>query len=110
MTPEKLNYYKQKLLDLESEILENIQGETTEEENPFEIDGDMVDHAEAINSASVSEGLSSSQKKVLDDIRRAIQRAKDNVYGRCTTCGQEIEEDRLEAIPYAEKCKKHMGR
>ncbi len=105
----KMEYFKKKLIKMENEMLENIKSETSEEENPFEIDGDLVDRAEAFSSATVNEGLSSSQKKIIEEIRRAIQRIKDNNYGKCTICGDEIEEERLEVIPYADKCKKHMN-
>jgi RNA polymerase-binding protein DksA len=109
MTAENLEHFRQKLVDLEADILDNIKSETSEEENPFEVDGDLADKAEAFSSATVSEGLSTSQKKVIEEIRRAIQRIKDGLFGKCTTCGAEIEVDRLEAIPYADKCKKHMN-
>ncbi len=105
----RMEYFRKKLIKMENEMLENIKSETSEEENPFEIDGDLVDRAEAFSSATVSEGLSSSQKRIIEEIRRAIQRIKDNNYGKCSVCGDEIEEERLEVIPYADKCKKHMN-
>lgn len=109
MNTNKLKYFRKRLLEMENEILENIKGETSDEENPFEIDGDLVDRAEAFSSASVNEGLSASQKRVIEEIRRAIQKIKDNSYGKCIVCGLDIEEERLEAVPYADKCKKHMN-
>jgi DnaK suppressor protein len=109
MNRARLEYFRKKLINLENEMLENIISETSEEENPFEIDGDLVDRAEAFSSATVSEGLSSSQKRIIEDIRRAIQRIKDKSYGKCTVCGDQIEEERLEIIPYADKCKRHMN-
>ncbi len=109
MNRSRLDYFRKKLIRMENEMLENIKSETSEEENPFEIDGDLVDRAEAFSSATVSEGLSSSQKRIIEDIRRAIQRIKDSNYGKCTVCGEAIEEERLEIIPYADKCKKHMN-
>lgn len=109
MKPVKLEYFKKKLQAMEAEILENIKSETSDEENPFEIDGDLIDRAEAFSSATVNEGLSASQKKIIEEIRRAIQRIKDNTFGKCVICSSEIEEERLEAIPYADKCKKHMN-
>ncbi len=109
MDAKKKEYFRKKLAAMEKEILENITSETRDEENPFEIDGDLVDRAEAFNSASVNEGLSASQKKIIEEIRRALQRIKDNVFGKCTVCGSDIEAERLEVIPYAEKCKKHMN-
>jgi RNA polymerase-binding protein DksA len=109
MISQKLDHFKLNLLEMEREILSNIESESVEEENPFEVDGDLVDRAEAFNSASVIEGLSSSQKKTIDEIRRALQRIKDHTFGKCTVCGTDIESERLEAIPYADKCKKHMN-
>jgi RNA polymerase-binding transcription factor DksA len=41
---------------------------------------------------------------ILDAIRAALGRLDDGTYGACTSCGQEIEAARLEAIPYAERC------
>ena len=45
MTPERLEYFKNKLLQMQEDILDNIIGETVDEENPFEIDGDLADRA-----------------------------------------------------------------
>ncbi|OHD53681.1 MAG: hypothetical protein A2Y33_07100 [Spirochaetes bacterium GWF1_51_8] len=109
MTQEKLNHYEQKLLALQEEILSNIIGETSDEENPFQVDGDLADKAEAFSSVAISEGLSTTQKETLELIRKALQRIKNGNYGKCMACGADIESDRLEAIPYAETCKKHMS-
>ncbi|MGC8765425.1 MAG: TraR/DksA family transcriptional regulator [Brevinematia bacterium] len=110
MDSKKIAYFKERLLEMEREILENIQSESYEDGNPFDVDGDLVDKADVLSSASLTEGLSASQKKLLEEIRRALQRIRDNTFGVCQVCGSEIEEERLEAIPYADKCKKHMGR
>ncbi len=40
----------------------------------------------------------------LDAIRAALCRLDEGTYGACTSCGQEIEAARLEAIPYAPRC------
>jgi DnaK suppressor protein len=40
----------------------------------------------------------------LENVDKAIQRVQDGTYGICQTCGQEIPEERLEAIPNATKC------
>ena len=109
MTPERLEYFKNKLLQMQEDILDNIIGETVDEENPFEIDGDLADRAEAFTSVTISEGLSSTQKEIIEKIRKALQKIKDGYFGKCSSCGNQIEDERLDAIPYAEKCKKHMN-
>lgn len=37
-------------------------------------------------------------------IDRALQRIQEGSYGQCIGCGEDIDEQRLSAIPYAEKC------
>lgn len=108
MTQERLHYFKKRLEEMRDSLLENIRGETADETNPFETDGDVVDQAEMLSTASLAEGLSNTQKRTLEEVLRALQRIENGVYAKCLVCGEEIDEDRLEAIPYAEKCRKHM--
>ena len=44
----------------------------------------------------------------LADVERALQRLDDGTYGRCEACGEAIEEERLEALPAARFCLKHL--
>ena len=37
-------------------------------------------------------------------IDRALQRIREGSFGRCSDCGMEIDEGRLEAIPYVANC------
>lgn len=54
------------------------------------------------NQLSVTEDLESQLKKV----EWALARIESGAYGRCSE-GDEIEEDRLRALPTAETCIKH---
>ena len=38
-------------------------------------------------------------------VQEALQRMEDGSFGRCTECGTEVEEKRLEAVPWAPHCK-----
>lgn len=40
----------------------------------------------------------------LASIDRAILRLEKGTFGACQSCGEEIDRDRLEALPYAELC------
>ncbi len=40
-------------------------------------------------------------------VNNALTRIENNAYGICVECGEEIEEKRLEAVPYAIHCIKH---
>ena len=48
--------------------------------------------------------LEENESAVLAAIDAALARIDDGTYGRCERCGQEIEEERLEALPYATLC------
>lgn len=42
----------------------------------------------------------------LRDINLALDKIKENKYGQCEKCGQEVEEKRLEVMPAARTCMK----
>jgi RNA polymerase-binding transcription factor DksA len=43
----------------------------------------------------------------LGDVERAIGKLEEGTFGRCETCGKEIAEARLEAMPAARYCIDH---
>lgn len=45
----------------------------------------------------------------LDIVNKALKRIQDGTFGKCITCGELIEEDRLQANPSAPTCTLHMG-
>lgn len=49
--------------------------------------------------------LEAEQSLVL--VNSALNRMEHNSYGICLTCGEEIEEGRLNAVPYASECMQH---
>jgi DnaK suppressor protein len=42
--------------------------------------------------------------KLLSDIEFALQRLREGTYGICESCGQEISERRLAALPWTQLC------
>lgn len=44
------------------------------------------------------------QEYILNEIHEALNRIEEGTFGKCTLCGKEIGEERLEALPYAEVC------
>ncbi len=46
-------------------------------------------------------------EEMLNDIKGALKRIESGDYGKCETCGEKIEEARLEANPSASTCVKH---
>ena len=42
----------------------------------------------------------------LVEVKKALERIENGVYGRCSNCGEEIDERRLEALPETDICLK----
>jgi DnaK suppressor protein len=49
-------------------------------------------------------GLVDTERKILEDIDRALNKIKEGTYGVCEGTGQTISKARLEANPYARYC------
>ena len=45
----------------------------------------------------------------LKEVQNALQKIENGNYGKCEVCGENIEQDRLEANPAATTCKTHMN-
>jgi len=50
-----------------------------------------------------------SEWKLYNQVREALQRIKSGSYGKCLSCGQPIEENRLKSVPWAAYCLLHQG-
>lgn len=48
--------------------------------------------------------LDAEGREKLRLIERALQRIEEGTYGECVKCGEDINENRLQAIPYASLC------
>lgn len=43
------------------------------------------------------------------EVKEALRKMEEGLYGVCDVCGEKIEEDRLDANPAARTCVLHMG-
>jgi DnaK suppressor protein len=48
--------------------------------------------------------LSQNARDLIEKIERALERMDQGTFGRCQACGQPIEPERLDALPYATYC------
>lgn len=48
--------------------------------------------------------LSQNAHDLIEKIERALDRMDQGTYGRCAACGEPIEPERLDALPYAVHC------
>ena len=70
---------------------------------------DFDETAEKIESFEENVALVRQLEARLTEIRDALERIENGTYGRCATCGNAIEAERLGANPAAKTCKQHMN-
>ncbi len=54
-------------------------------------------------------GIVTQLETQLGEVTAALKKVEEGTYGVCETCGEKIEEDRLEANASARTCKTHMN-
>jgi DnaK suppressor protein len=113
MDREKMLKYRQKLLEMKKQILDRYlkQEETmkTLTEQGISIPEDLDDYAYIDYTEIVLGELEDVEIELLKAIDEALERMKEGTYGICEVCGKEIEEERLEAVPYTTLCAEHAA-
>ncbi len=107
MNKKKIEKFKNLLLEEKRELLEEL---ISDNENFSDLDfneiGDLVDQAFRYYERELLIGISESERKTLQLIDLALKKIEDGEYGKCEVCHKEIDEKRLEALPYASQCVK----
>lgn len=67
-------------------------------------DDDPADAGSASFERETAQSLSNHARKLLQEIDDALRRMDAGTYGDCENCGERIEAERLEALPYARLC------
>ena len=78
----------------------SLEDETEEET----FDNHLADSATATLNREIDYTLEENAEHVLTAIESALQRIENGGFGTCGRCGKPIAEERLEAIPYANRC------
>lgn len=105
MDKKRLDYYKKKLLARREELMKTIA--RTEEEGRQADDDPTVDLADKAANSYTKEflfGMTNSDRTILNLIDEALKRIRVNQYGMCANCQEEMQQKRLEAVPWAKHC------
>lgn len=78
----------------------SLEDETEEET----YDNHLADSATATLNREIDYTLEENSEHVLNGIEAALQRIETGTFGSCAGCGKQIDEERLEALPYATRC------
>lgn len=65
---------------------------------------DIVDRANNSYNRDLMFSLSDAERETLLLVEGALKRLDEGTYGTCVSCGNEIGEARLEAVPWARYC------
>jgi len=101
----RLEGYQKKLLARREELLKSIA--RTEEEGRAADDDPTVDLADKAANSYTKEflfGQNNTDRTTLGLIDQALERIKKSTYGVCETCESELQQKRLEAVPWARHC------
>jgi DnaK suppressor protein len=106
MDKKRLDYYKKKLVARREELVRGIA--RTEQEGREADEDPTVDLADKAANSYTKEflfGQTHNDRSLLQLVDDALARKKkDNGFGECISCHQELQQKRLEAVPWTRYC------
>ena len=105
MDKKRLDYYKKKLLARREELMKTIA--RTAEEGRLADEDPTVDLADKAANSYTKEflfGMTNTDRNILNMIEAALKRIQKEEYGVCANCQEELQQKRLEAVPWAKHC------
>ena len=103
---DRLNKEKKRINDLIEQLNENgmtkFNAETASELSFY--DNHPADTASETFEVEKGIALEANEMALLDKIEDALRAIDDGSYGKCKTCGKDIDKGRLEFLPYAVNC------
>ncbi len=105
MDKKKLEYYRKRLLGKQEELARIVSrvehdGRVADEEAPQ----DLADKAANSYTKEFLFSQSNHDRFVLQLVNEALARIEEGAYGECIHCGGEMQQKRLEAVPWARHC------
>jgi len=103
-----LDTAKRNLLKLKDEYESRIDKIEDHIQNPQDdLNEHWEDQAISYRQNDMRKNLMSEARQSLIYVENALSRIENGTYGECEVCGEQIEEQRLEALPYATLCMEH---
>ena len=81
----------------------SLEGRSESDDLRFDV-GDFYDHATSDRARELSLMLTDRERQKLIQIEEALKKIDEGSYGVCESCGEEIDAERLLAMPFAKLC------
>jgi RNA polymerase-binding transcription factor DksA len=109
MEPQKLEWYRQKVLGLRERVGGEVNHVVASIQEDVHVPGDIsaapVHLADvAVESVDADIEVLHATRSIFDDVNAALERIAAGDFGQCESCGGVISEERLKAIPYTPYC------
>jgi len=105
MDKKKVELFKKRLLTKQEELLRLV---TSSEKDGREADEEATqDIADKAANSYAKEFLfhqSDESRRVLQLVNEAMERMRNGTYGKCLACEEEVQQKRLDAVPWARHC------
>src|SRR5690348_6942640 len=105
MDKKRLEHYKKKLMQRREELARGIL--RTEQEGREADDDPTVDLADKAANSYTKEflfGQTHNDRALLQLVDEALMRIREGTFGLCIQCQQELQQKRLEAVPWTRYC------
>lgn len=103
--PTEFESVRQKLEQQKQELLvraAKVRADITRSSGP--LDKDFAEQVVQMENDAVLAGIGEATAAELAQINRALAQINAGNYGTCSRCGQPINERRLQALPYSDRC------
>ena len=104
MRQRRMAYIRGKLLETRQRLLDRMQAELTEPDEPAGVPGDPADMAHSVSARETSYEIGSVESRTVAQIDYMLHRIDSGKYGICEDCGKRIPPARLRAMPFAYLC------
>jgi DnaK suppressor protein len=105
MDKKRQEYYKKKLMTRREELVRAIA--RTEQEGREADEDPTVDLADKAANSYTKEflfGQTHTDRSLLQLVDSALARIRENTFGECMQCHEELQQKRLEAVPWTRYC------
>ena len=107
------NQYREKLLEVRDQLIKNINNLSDDERVSFKdstgelssYDNHPGDQGTELFDREKDIGLKDNSISMLNKVEKALEKINSNEYGKCDQCGEQIDNERLNIVPYTDLCR-----